>query len=51
MIEKLCIWIAWKLPRRLVYWAGIRMMSSATVGKYSDQIVPDLTIKQVIDRW
>ncbi len=43
--------IAYKLPKRLVYWCFVRVVTYATVGKYSDQIVPDLTIKQAADRW
>lgn len=43
--------IVWKLPRRLVYWCAIRLMANATVGPYSDQVVPELTAMQALERW
>lgn len=43
--------IAWKLPRRLAYWACIRVGVEATTGEHSDQIVPDLTYFEALDRW
>jgi hypothetical protein len=51
MKDKLCMWIAWKLPGRLVMWCAIRVASHATVGEYSNQIVPDLTAMDAIKRW
>ncbi len=51
MKRNLWDWIAWQLPRKLVYWCAIRAASYATVGKYSDQIVPELTAFQMIERW
>ena len=51
MSEKLSIWIAWKLPRRLVYWCAIRLMVNATRGKWDSQIVPDLTAMDSLKRW
>ena len=44
-------WIAWRLPRKLVYWAAIRLLSHATVGKYGDQIVPELLAMDALGRW
>lgn len=50
--ERFIQWIAFKvLPREVAYWAAIRVIASATVGKYKHQIVPDLTAMQVLERW
>ena len=51
MFEKLQIHIAWLLPRWLVYWAAIRLMTYATSGIYRDQIVPELTAMEALIRW
>jgi len=50
-MEKLWIGMARILPRSLVKWAAIRLMVSATTGKYSSQIVPDLTVIDALRRW
>jgi hypothetical protein len=49
--DKLVMHLAWKLPRRLVYWCGIRLMASATTGKYDTQVVPDLLAMDALKRW
>lgn len=51
MKDKIYTWLAWRLPRRLVYWASIRLMVAATQGKYSSQIVPDLAAMDALKRW
>jgi len=51
MTDKICMWVAWNMPKKLAYWASIRVMSYATVGKYSSQIVPDLTATDALKRW
>ena len=51
MREKLTIWLAWKLPRTLVYWCAIRLMAHATQGKHSGQPVPELTGIEALRRW
>jgi len=50
-MEKFWIWLAWKLPRRLVYWTAIRFGVHATMGPYSNQIVPELTFTDALQRW
>jgi hypothetical protein len=44
-------WLAWRLPKRLVYWAAIRLIANATQGKYSNQVVPELKILDALERW
>ena len=51
MIEKIVIWIAWLLPRRLVYWCAVRLMANGTMGEYSKQEVPALLVSDALKRW
>jgi hypothetical protein len=51
MLDKLATWLAWKLPRRLVYWCAIRVGAAASTGRWSSQIVPDLTVGEALNRW
>ena len=51
ILEKLCISLAWRLPKRLVYWCAIRVNAHATTGQYSNQIMGDLTIEDSMKRW
>lgn len=30
LLERLCKWLAWRLPRRLVYFAALRVLSEVT---------------------
>lgn len=50
-MEKLWIWLAWRLPRDLVKWASIRLIAHATTGEYSSQVVPDLAAMEALKRW
>lgn len=49
--EKLMLKLTYWLPRRIVYWASVRLICNATTGKYSNQIVPDLTAMDALQRW
>ena len=40
--------IAKLLPKNIVYFAIIRAWAT---GKYSNQVVPDVTMEQLIKRW
>lgn len=51
MKEKLLIWIAYRLPKSIVYWAAIRLMCHGTQGVYSSQVVPELTAMDALKRW
>lgn len=51
MTEKICIWIAWRLPRPLVKWCAVRLGAHATQGKFSDQVVPELKFIDALQRW
>lgn len=51
MIDKFWMWLAWILPKRLVYWCSVRLFTHATVGKYSEQVVGDLKVIDALERW
>ena len=50
-ISRLGLWFVWRLPRKLAYWCAIRVISNATVGQYSNQIVSDLLAMDALKRW
>ena len=50
-MDKFWLNLAHKLPKKLVYWASIRLMSNATTGEYSNQSVPELTAIDALRRW
>ena len=49
--SKFWMWIAWRVPRRLVYFASIRLIANAIQGEYSSTVVPDLTAMDALKRW
>jgi hypothetical protein len=51
MVEKIQMWIAWKLPRWLVRWASVRMIAHATTGRYSTTVVPEISAMDALQRW
>ncbi len=48
---KLALQVAHLMPRWLVYWCSIRLIGAATTGKYSSQVVPELTALVALHRW
>ena len=51
MKEKFWIFLAWHMPKVLVYWASVRLMSSATTGEYSSRVVPGMPAIEALQRW
>ena len=49
--EQAWTWIAWHLPRTLVMWCAVRVGAHASTGKYSSQVVPDLSFMDALQRW
>lgn len=49
--ERFWMWLAWRLPLRLVYWATVRCAAHATTGQYGDTVTPGVTIIQMLERW
>jgi hypothetical protein len=51
MRESVIRWIAWHLPRPVVYWCSIRLIANATQGEYGNQVVPELGAMDALQRW
>lgn len=49
--EKLCMWIAKKLPDWLIYWSSARLVAFALTGKYEDTDIADLSAIEALERW
>lgn len=49
--DRLAAAIANRLPRRVVYWATIRVGVHATTGPWSDCEVPGVTLPEILTRW
>lgn len=49
--ERVLLKVVWALPRKVAYWAAIRVMAHATTGRYGNQVVPDLTAMDALKRW
>ena len=43
--------IAWWLPKKLVYFAGIRLWANASTGKWSNEEAPKITLDVALQRW
>ena len=44
-------WLAWAVPKRLVYFCGIRLWAYATTGKYSDTVATEVDMDMALKRW
>lgn len=51
MKEKLITWIAWHLPKSIVYWCSIRLGANATQDKWADHSPTDLNFMDALKRW
>lgn len=51
MIDRFVMWLAWRLPRRLAYWAAIRVAAHATTGEYGTTDPNELNVMDALDRW
>lgn len=51
LLERLLMWLAWKAPRRLVYWTVVRAMAHATTGPYATVEAPSVLATDVLERW
>ena len=49
--SKISIKLAWLLPRSVVYWCSVRLIANATQGEHSNQIVPELSAMDALERW
>jgi hypothetical protein len=49
--ESFCRWLANRLPKMLIYYAGMRLLSYATTGRYSNIEVPRVTVMEALGCW
>lgn len=49
--DKIAMWIAWHLPRWLVYWCAIRLNAHATQGVWGNESPNDISIMDALGRW
>ena len=49
--EKAIMKIVWSLPKKIIYWAAIRLMAHATTGKYGHTVAPELGAMDALRRW
>ena len=49
--EKFWIAIAWRLPKSLVKWCGLRIGAHATGSEHGTTLVADLTFMDAMKRW
>ena len=50
-LDAAAMWVAWHLPRRVVYWCAMRVGAHGTQDEYSTQIVPELLFMDAVKRW
>lgn len=50
-LDKFLLWLAHRLPRRLVMWCAIRVGAHATTGKFGSTVVHEMTFMDAIKRW
>ena len=48
---KFMYWVVRRLPKTLVYFCGMYIVSQATSGKHSDVIVPDIRAMDALKIW
>lgn len=43
-------WIAWHLPRSVVYWCGVRLFAEATSGRYGNESPDEVSVMDALRR-
>lgn len=50
--QRTWMWVAWKLPHKLVYWAMIRAGAAVTTREpWTNTVVPEMTFMDALERW
>lgn len=49
--ERACRWLAWMLPRDVVYHAGVRLWVDASTGVWSWTNATSVTCDEALRRW
>ncbi len=50
-MDRILLWLAWRIPRRLVYHCGVRIAAHATSGVFGKDEVPLVTVMDALARW
>lgn len=50
-MEKLWVWLAWRLPKELVRWASVRLMAHATTTEYAQKEPAEVSILDALRAW
>lgn len=48
LAEALAEWLAWRLPRRVVYWAAVRLMTASSISR---DMGPSDEVCKMLDEW
>ncbi len=51
LLDKFYNWLAWRLPRRIVYHAVIRMWAGVTTTKYTTKTPHEVNWDMACDAW
>jgi len=51
MKDKIIYWLTRRLPKKLVYWCGIRLWANATQGKWAHYEAPAVTMDEALKRF
>lgn len=49
--DTVCIWIAAILPERVAYFGAMRIWAHATLGKYENEEISEVTMVSCLERW
>ena len=49
--SRLAMWLAWCLPKRVAYWAAIRVAAYATMGEWGKESPDSVSIMSMLKRW
>jgi hypothetical protein len=49
--DRFCLWLSFKLPRRLAYWCAVRVNSAATVGRWGNEFPDQTSVVTALKRW
>lgn len=50
MKDKFLLWLAWRLPKKLVMWCNVRVMANAA-SVYSDKQPNEITYSMAAQAW
>jgi len=50
-MKKFYEWLAWRLPRKLVYYCAVRLMAYATTGRWGHEFPDQVRMMKALERW